>query len=246
MKNHGLATYLEVGKHSIANCLTKFDMTIELTKKGLEDYRQVVAVVFQYIQNMRNQGLAYQMCNELNQMGLLKYDYPDRTNPVKSCMKLSGKLSKIPEQDISKIIKHSYLKEMLDKDLIESLSNMFCKPERMNIYLQSKSLKDECIIQEDFMMTKFFVEEIPPSLLQAIKEPAKIVSQKNQKLDFPIKNHLLPSSFEIKTVDPKFSGSPNNISIWKDVDVWFKQDEMFQHPKAIVQMKLYTSDLGFG
>ena len=37
-------------------------------------------------------------------MGFLKYDFPDSTDPLKDCIKLSGKLAKIPEQDIKKII----------------------------------------------------------------------------------------------------------------------------------------------
>lgn len=48
LKHEGLATFLQVGKHSIAYCLTKFEINIELTKKGLDNYEQVVATIFTF------------------------------------------------------------------------------------------------------------------------------------------------------------------------------------------------------
>lgn len=48
LKDKGWATYLQICKHSIGFCLTKFEINIELTQAGLDNYVQVVATVFQY------------------------------------------------------------------------------------------------------------------------------------------------------------------------------------------------------
>lgn len=62
----------------------------------------------------------------------------------------------------------------------------------------------------------------------------------------PPKNHLIPRNFEILKLDPKHADAPRDISQWQDTKVWFLQDQMFSHPKGIVQMKIHTSDNGFG
>ena len=36
------------------------------------------------------------------------------------------------------------------------------------------------------------------------------------------------------------------IKKWEDTDLWYKKDDKFNMPKAIINMKLYTSDCGFG
>ena len=96
------------------------------------------------------------------------------------------------------------------------------------------------------MLTKFFVEEVPESLRSIMQKPAERVSQKQKRLYLPVKNHLLPKNFEIKPLNPEFTAQPVQISTWADTDVWFKQDDLFQHPKGIVHMKYHTKDLKFG
>lgn len=101
LKAEGLATFLQVSKHSVALCMTKYELNIELTKKGLENYVRVVEVVFQYANLLKASGPCINLCNELNCLGKLRYDYPDRSNPLKSCIKFAEKLHKMPEKDVS-------------------------------------------------------------------------------------------------------------------------------------------------
>lgn len=108
--------------------------------------------------------------------------------------------------DMQKAIRHSYMKDNLDVTLLTNLSEMLCKPERLNIYVHSKQLKNECILQEDFMMTKFFVSDMPKELYSAITEPANVLQMNNLKIAIPRKNQLLPTDFSIKEFNPKYTG----------------------------------------
>lgn len=125
---------------------------------------------------LREKGPIYRFCNELNQMGKLRYEFPEGTNPMKTCIKLSKKmLNKSDSGKAENIIRHSYMKDDLDVTLIASLSEMFCKPSRLNVFVHSKEFKNECIMQEDFMMTRFLISEMPENLRSAIAEPAKVL-----------------------------------------------------------------------
>lgn len=118
--------------------MTKYELNIELTKKGLKNYSRVVEIVFQFANLLKSNGPIINLCNELNCIGKLRYDYPDRSNPLKSCIKFAEKLHKMPEKDISQLIRHSYLKMYYDPRLMAQLSNMLCKSERVMIFIQSK------------------------------------------------------------------------------------------------------------
>ena len=94
---------------------------------------------------LKETGPYINFCNELNCIGKLKYDYPDRDNPLHQCIKLAEKLHKMPEKDMSQIIRHSYLKMFYDPSLVAKISAMLCKSERVMIFLQSKSLMDKAL-----------------------------------------------------------------------------------------------------
>ena len=161
-------------------------------------------------------------------MGQLRYDFPEESNPMESCIKLSKKIQNMNENgDVQKIIRHSYIKENLDVTLLSTLCEMFCKPERLNVYLHSKEFKDECIMQENFMRTRFQVLTMPKDLYSAITEPTKVIQMNNKIIAIPKKNKLLTTDFSLKVLDPKYTAQPQQISTWTDTDVWFHQDALF-------------------
>jgi secreted Zn-dependent insulinase-like peptidase len=65
------------------------------------------------------------------------------------------------------------------------------------------------------------------------------VNDKSKALGLPPPNTLIPKSFEI---DEGLSGSP--VELRKGL--WFKKDDKFKLPKAVVKMRLYTTDCLYG
>ena len=117
------------------------------------------------------------------------------------------------------IIRHSYVKELFDPKLIKGLNEMLSKSDRFNIYLLSASLESECDRIEPVMMTKYSVEEFSEDLLQKIEWPN---ISKGKKIGLPPPNQLLPKNFDMIELDPEFSHQPKQISIWNDMDIWYK------------------------
>jgi len=88
---------------------------------------------------------------------------------MKSCNKIANKMGKINESDIPFIIKHGYVKEQFDKELITDIGKMFMQPSRVNIFMASKAFERDCIINEIWMLTKFTLEDIQADLLKAME-----------------------------------------------------------------------------
>jgi len=118
LKTEGLATNLVVGKVSVAYCMTKFEVNVDLTEKGLQNYDKVVEAIFQLTHSLRDYDGKMRLSNEMNNIGKNHFAYPEKGDTMSKCIKLAGKVGKIPEQDIPKIIKHSYYRDQFDKELI--------------------------------------------------------------------------------------------------------------------------------
>lgn len=69
---------------------------------------------------------------------------------------------------------------------------------------------------------------------------------KGKIIDIPPQNKMIPSKFEMVPCEEEYTAAPKFISDIQDLDIWFRQETKFRHPKGIVHMKLYTSDNGFG
>lgn len=61
----------------------------------------------------------------------------------------------------------------------------------------------------------------------------------------PPLNTLLPKNFDLLDDNVQLSSTVNLISVWDDTEVWYKKDDKFKRPKAIVNLKIYTNDCDF-
>lgn len=150
-----LATDLRCTKESIANYMTKFEVTVDLTEEGIDQYDRVIEAIFHFITCLKFTDEQHRFCNEINQIGRIKYDFPDKMESLRKCIKLAGKLWKMPEEDIPQIIKHSYYRMKFDPKLITRISDALTRTDRINIYLHSKYFEYECTKEEPDMGTMY-------------------------------------------------------------------------------------------
>lgn len=213
LKSEGWATYLNVSKKSIIKQFTKFEVTVELTPKGMKNYTKVVEAIFAQAWNLKKKGPQDKFFKEFNEIGGLKFAYQDRSKPMDQCIKVAGKLAKIAEEDIPLIFKHSFIKEKFDKEGVRELADMFVQPERIIIFLGSKSFEKEGnMLYEQWMLTKYKVEPIEGDLLNVILKPNPEI--KNKPIDIPPENTLINHKFDIVPTDEEYTNVPCHISIW--------------------------------
>ena len=108
--------------------------------------------------------------------------------------------------------------------------------------LSAKGIETDSV--EKWYGTKYKVEEIPSDLIHLMKMPAG----RKKKFGLPPQNILLPKRVDIKpdSDTKEYSKVPKKLCYWSDCDVWFKQDDKFERPKAIVSLKVYTPDCNLG
>lgn len=151
------------------------------------------------------------------------------------------------DEQIPKIMKTKYVADEYDPEQIKQYSELLTKTDNIMVFLKSKSFeenKDIQLEQEYWYKTKHNVEQFSPELLQKMQSPNVDVSEK--KLDLPLENTLIPENLEVLAKNPTASAKTHLLKQWDGVDLWFKKDDKFDMPKAMVNMKIYTADGDFG
>jgi len=69
LKQKGLVTGLETRRKAMCSSLTKFDVNIELTKKGVANHTKVVEAVFKFAQVLNKKGPQEFVADDINSMG---------------------------------------------------------------------------------------------------------------------------------------------------------------------------------
>ena len=110
----------------------------------------------------------------------------------------------------------------------------------------SKSFEDDSLpIHHKWYKFNYSCEKISDARLNELRSPQ--IEDNGKALDLPPVNNLIAANFDILPEDETFSKCPKLIQQWGDnVDLWYQKDDKFKKPKAIISLKIYTTDLGFG
>lgn len=77
------------GDHEMG-ILSEFRVTIDLTKKGLENYEKVAQAVFKYAQRLAEAGPQEYVHEECRTLGTIKFDFADKGSAINYCVTLSS------------------------------------------------------------------------------------------------------------------------------------------------------------
>ncbi len=70
-----------------------------------------------------------------------------------------------------------------------------------------------------------------------MNNPSSVVS--DGKVGLPPKNTLLPKKLDILPEDSENSKVPQKIQEYNETEVWYKKDDKFNRPKAVINIKIY-------
>lgn len=209
-----------------------FFVNLTLTPKGLEQYQDVTAAVFSYLNLIKQQGLQPLYFDELKTIAKTSFDFQEKGSVANTAQMLSGQLQYYrPEH----IINAQYLYEEFSPQLVkEFLSHV--TPENMRLVLVAKGLEFNQVQPEydtQYAMTKL--------------EQAEIAKYKNAPqiaaLQLPQANPFIATSLALKdTQDAKVL--PQVVFEKPGFKFWHKQDTEFKVPKASVNVQIYSDEAG--
>ena len=247
LKREDYAMELSAGGDHELGLFSDFSITIKLTKKGLADYKKVMEAVFKYAKRVQEGGPQDYVFEENKTIGAMRFEFLEKSNAVQYCVGLARKMPVFSSDEaMAQLIRHQYIAEDFDKERCAELAGLLADPANCLALLSSKSFDDSTLPTHEYWYKfDYSLEKFDEGLTAAMQAPE--VVDNGKRLDFPPANNLIPKNFDLLPPDESLSAQPRLLEQWEGMaDLWYKKDDTFKKPKAIVAAKIYTSDLHFG
>ena len=225
LKRHNLITDLITSKDEYAKTFSVFKLEVKLTKKGMDNYKEIILRVLKYIKAIQEKPINKRYFNEIKNMAQINFDFKNKSKPLDLAEKYAGYLIEYKPEDIfiGKYLYKEYNEELIKKYL--DLLNM----DNLNIYFMSKSLEKECNLTEPIYGTKYTKDK-----LQIKKE--EVDAYKCEHIfDYPPVNKFIPKNLDIFPIRENPPIYPEKIMDEPNCKVWFLQDNIFKLPKGKIK-----------
>lgn len=230
-----LITSLSAGGYTQANSLTTFYFNISLTKKGLKKSEEILERVFEAVNMLKKNPINKRYFEELNNISQIKFDYKGKEDPSEYSSDLASKFTTKPVEDI---LIGDYIAEEYDEEFIKETINKFTI-ENSNIYLSSRSFEEKVNLSEKWYGTKFSKIKYPKKIIDLIN--GNVEKSHKHFISYPPENKFIARKFDIKDLEKKGESLnfPELIDKNEKREIWFKQDNIFLLPKAIIYLQIY-------
>ena len=215
LKKEGLATGLSAGGGNTTSDYGSFMINVQLTEKGLENYRDVIRYCFSYIRLLKEKGIPAYIFNEIQRIAGLDYTYKNKGEGADRASRLAGNMDRYPV-DIAETVDYTY--KILDPELVESVL-AHLRPDNMICMLTAKGLETDKT--EPYYGTRYSYNIEKGKFYKALKKPAMV-----KDLTLPAPNPFLAKSVHL------LAERPVNIVEEPGLELWYSQDVTFKRPKA--------------
>ncbi|KAJ3682909.1 hypothetical protein LUZ60_013136 [Juncus effusus] len=216
-----------------------FSISIRLTDAGLNKMYEVIGVVYQYINLLKQSKPQEWIFKELQDMGNMDFRFVEERAQDDYATLLSENAIIYEEKHI---ICGYYISEEWDPALVEYVLGFFV-PDNMRVDVITKEFNKNCqaVQIEPWFGSRYTEEEIPWNLLEAWRNPSFI----DPALHLPLKNEFIPTDFALRNADvAKPTGENNPICIIDQplIKLWYKMDFTFNVPRANAYFLISVKD----
>ncbi len=230
LKKDDLITSLSAGGKNVVKTYSTFNISISLTKKGLENYEEVILRVLKYIKFLQENNINKRYFDEYQKIKQIAYDYKIKQSARSEVKEYSVCLNEYEDDDI---LTGKYLIEEYDEELIKKYLDLL-NEKNLNIYFTSNKFENECNLIEEWYETKYtkakfdFNEKVNNYTFKTLH-------------DYPPENKFIPTNFDILAFDSEIEKIkyPEKIFSNEKRELWYKQDTKFKLPKACIEAKFY-------
>ncbi len=186
LKRKNLATGLSAGGGESNNSFSSFEVNIQLTPKGLTNYKKIIKNVFQYLSLLRKTGLPHYVFEEVKRMSKLDYRFAEKQEGTSLVNVFSTLMMYYPfrKVEIDPYIITDFKPRIFD-NILYSLS-----PNNMLAVLAARDLKTST--KEEFYGVEYALTYTDPKLFKKLRN-----AKTNKSLQLPERNIFLPEVLDI-------------------------------------------------
>ncbi len=230
LKQQGFAEGLSAGGHDKNDGTSAFYVTIQLTKKGIEQRDTVRALVFYAIEQIKQSGVEPWRYEEKKLLSHIAFRFRETPSAIDTVKSLSNNLTLYPAPDV---ISGDYLLENFDEALIQRLLSEL-KPE--NVFVSTVFPEAETNKRSEYYSTPYSVHALDKSQLE--KSINALPEKLTQSFALPEKNPFIPEALDLYATDEDLS-KPKQIFGEKSA-IWAKQDTSYKTPRVNVRLRVLS------
>ncbi|MBN1628072.1 MAG: insulinase family protein [Deltaproteobacteria bacterium] len=215
LKGQGLATGLSAGAGFPTSDYGTFTINIQLTQRGLEQYRDVIKYCFSYIRILRKEGMPSHVFKEIKHMAELDYTYGNKGEGAERASALAANINRYPIELAETV---DYMYKTLDQGPIESLLS-YLRPDNMLCMLTAEGLETDSL--EPYYGTSYSYTIEKGSYYNSLLDPPLV-----KELALPVPNPFLPEDVTL------LAERPVNLINEPGLELWYAQDTTFKRPKV--------------
>lgn len=200
-----------------------FPCLISLSDEGMNHIYEILTIVFQYLELLRQEGPQERIYKELQTIEDNEFRFQEQCEPFDYVEDLVENMQLFPVKDF---LTGDQLMWEFNEQVIQDVQNRLT-PDRANILLLSKRCREECTDYEPWFQTPYNCSDIDSNWLEKWKS-----LDLNSELHFPEENKFIATDFEIKAADWEISEFPELVHDCVLGKVWYLKDTKFKTPRA--------------
>ncbi|MBS8239767.1 peptidase M16 [Marinobacter lipolyticus] len=229
LKQEGLVESLSAGTGMDTGTEATLEIAMSLTPEGLERRDEILALVFAYIEQIRDEGISEDRFNEMKNLAQIDFRFRERSEPVHEVMRLASQLRHYPPADV---LQAPWMMEAYEpaqyRDILARLT-----PDNVLVTVVAPEPGIESPSQTQWYQTAYERQPLDiPSVNEA--DTAGLAAQ----LALPDANPFVPESLGM--VSGNTMSKPVLLSQQEGLSVWYARDTQFGTPKANVYVSIRT------
>jgi insulysin len=225
LKSRGWSNNLVGGASSLAKGFGFFEITTDLTEEGLNHIDDILQLIFQYLNMLREKKPQQWIFDEYRKLNEMQFRFKDKENPLHLVSSIVHQMILYPIPDV---LSAHYLLTEWRPDLIEDLL-MRLTPKNCRVTVVGQKFADKCTSEERWYKTKYHSEKIDKSTIEEWENCGT-----NEKFCLPEKNHFIATDFSLLPLETEEKVHPMIIHDSHSMRVWHKQDNEFLKPKMFI------------
>lgn len=227
LKEASLAESLAAGPGQDTGHETTLNVRITLTPEGLKRWKDVVALTFQTIDDIRENGIQKPYFEELQKLSQMKFRFREASEPIGIVSQLAMQMDVVKPEDV---LRAPYMAESYTPEKYRDvLSNMT----RDNVLIGLLSPQE---IEGKTQTTTHYDTPYQLTPLAEIKGIEKAQQSLSKQLVLPEPNPFVPENFDM--VSGKTMSHPVKLDVPSAPTLWYAKNKQFDTPKANVFISL--------
>ncbi|WP_341581621.1 insulinase family protein [Marinobacter metalliresistant] len=229
LKRAGLAESLSAGLGMDTGENATLEISISLTPEGLSRHEEILPLVFDYIEKIRQKGISEQRFLEMQNLARIDFRFREQGSPLHEAMRLSSQLMDYPPEDL---LRAPWLVERYAPEQYRDILNRLT-PDNVLAFVLAPNPGLENPNRTDWYEAAWSREPLDPNALTTPQLP-ELAAQ----LQLPSANPFVPEDLEM--VPGGTMKKPTSLGSLRGMEVWFARDTRFDTPRANVFISLRT------